>query len=184
MCGAGGLCGVCCVCGRVEHRAGSLGCLHPYGVRGVQAEVCRGTGKGEARVAWALGPGVPGSQAFSLPAGGRGPPEASTAGSHQNPSPSAGLQGLSGLQLHPHSLSYCPEQTPKYFCISSGKILGGLFMAVAKQHTSVHSLAGRAGNPGPGFRWLGACRPSSASSFPDGLAHLFKIVYQSLVLFL
>lgn len=48
------------------------------------------------------------------------------------------------------TLSCCPDQTPKYFHISFGKILGGLFMAIAERHTSVHSLAGTSGNPGTG----------------------------------
>lgn len=32
------------------------------------------------------------------------------------------------------TLPCCPDQTPKYFHISFGKILGGLFMAIAEAH--------------------------------------------------
>lgn len=116
-------------------------------------EVCRGPGQSGAGVAWAPGAWCPwqlGLPSHSCRLGLLRPPQLEAIKALP---PLLAFEGLSGLQSQPHSLSSCPEQTPEYFCISSGKILGGLFMAAAKPHTSVPSLVGTAGNPGPGFRW-------------------------------
>lgn len=67
------------------------------------------------------------------------------------------------VKSHPHSLSYYSEQTPQYFCVSSGKIPGGLLRTAAKQPTSVRSSAGAARNSGTGVGWSSEHNSASLS---------------------
>lgn len=103
-----------------------------------------GEGSGEAEWQWtgSWGPASLVAGDIALPGGTWGPTAESLQTPALPPGPTLAFGGWSSffsfpvtcspsflnliLEPHPHSLSYYPEQTPKYFCVSSGKIPGGL----------------------------------------------------------